>query len=635
VYDCLTNTFGNGSSTHLGASEMILEDVSFAPGPYATGASRILTEMTYGLAIITTPSATEDVLLIFWDEDDVAFTGFGAAGANMINPAAVPLAVVRIDVGVQNPNFYYQFTSSLTGLPGGGVTVPVGDVGLSLQVAWVTDAYTPPDNNADTVPDWWNLSGGMYQGCASTTLRSTVFGSNTGAAVGGNPASVGSTTASYGRDISNAAMCANIGTFIGGVQAASGNVEHRFINASPARGYMLRFRGDVIVPAPANTPLGCIPDAGLAAPGTVAAGEIDWYSFCLSGAATDAALQFLDVDSEGSAGDVAMAIYNDGGALAGLGGTAADDDSGSGTNAQLSFGVGRRAAVGDGSQYDGRSGELAAGTYYMAVGPAGSTFGSGFVANASANVGGAYGINFATNTNGAALAASVIPQINGVDYGTLDPAANSVAPGLGQATGLRGVLWSTFTLASPVDATHFLDADFNALSTASADAVCYIFDSTGDIVYFSDDEGPAALAQFSLGADGTRMYGANTVPFDGNTPIGESGLAAGTYYMAKGLFATQDLFALLSGHRWHVRGTSGSNLTVGADLYTGTVSSCGSADFDGDGDTGTDLDIEAFFACLGGDCCGTCGSADFDGDGDTGTDLDIEAFFRVLGGGEC
>jgi hypothetical protein len=62
---------------------------------------------------------------------------------------------------------------------------------------------------------------------------------------------------------------------------------------------------------------------------------------------------------------------------------------------------------------------------------------------------------------------------------------------------------------------------------------------------------------------------------------------------------------------------------------------CGSADFDGDGDTGTDADIEAFFACLGGSCCPTCGSADFDFDGDTGTDADIEAFFRVLGGGTC
>ena len=75
----------------------------------------------------------------------------------------------------------------------------------------------------------------------------------------------------------------------------------------------------------------------------------------------------------------------------------------------------------------------------------------------------------------------------------------------------------------------------------------------------------------------------------------------------------------------------------GQVVITGTHNcpTCGSADFDGDGDTGTDADIEAFFACLGGSCCATCGSADFDGDGDTGTDADIEAFFRVLGGGAC
>jgi hypothetical protein len=30
-----------------------------------------------------------------------------------------------------------------------------------------------------------------------------------------------------------------------------------------------------------------------------------------------------------------------------------------------------------------------------------------------------------------------------------------------------------------------------------------------------------------------------------------------------------------------------------------------------------------------------CGSADFDCDGDTGTDADIEAFFRVLAGAPC
>ena len=67
-----------------------------------------------------------------------------------------------------------------------------------------------------------------------------------------------------------------------------------------------------------------------------------------------------------------------------------------------------------------------------------------------------------------------------------------------------------------------------------------------------------------------------------------------------------------------------------------TVGQCTcSADFNNDGDVGTDADIEAYFACLAGSCCVSCGSADFNGDGDVGTDADIESFFRVLSGGAC
>jgi subtilisin family serine protease len=64
---------------------------------------------------------------------------------------------------------------------------------------------------------------------------------------------------------------------------------------------------------------------------------------------------------------------------------------------------------------------------------------------------------------------------------------------------------------------------------------------------------------------------------------------------------------------------------------------CGSADFNCDGDVGTDADIDAFFRCLAGTCppAPCTGSADFNADGDVGTDADIEAFFRVLAGGSC
>jgi hypothetical protein len=64
---------------------------------------------------------------------------------------------------------------------------------------------------------------------------------------------------------------------------------------------------------------------------------------------------------------------------------------------------------------------------------------------------------------------------------------------------------------------------------------------------------------------------------------------------------------------------------------------CGTADFNCDGDVGTDADIDSFFACLSGTCpAAPCAnSADFNQDGDVGTDADIDAFFRVLSGGTC
>jgi probable HAF family extracellular repeat protein len=95
---------------------------------------------------------------------------------------------------------------------------------------------------------------------------------------------------------------------------------------------------------------------------------------------------------------------------------------------------------------------------------------------------------------------------------------------------------------------------------------------------------------------------------------------------------------------YSANGISDNGLIVGEGLHNGVIrgflltpitgAPC-SADFNNDGDSGTDADIESFFACLAGNCCASCGSADFNNDGDTGTDRDIESFFRVLAGGNC
>ena len=105
-----------------------------------------------------------------------------------------------------------------------------------------------------------------------------------------------------------------------------------------------------------------------------------------------------------------------------------------------------------------------------------------------------------------------------------------------------------------------------------------------------------------------------------------------------------DLHTLIPpGSNWVLfaaNGISDNGLIVGEGLHNGVyrgflLTPVCTADFNCDGDSGTDQDIEDFFACLGGACCETCGSADFNHDGDTGSDQDIEAFFRVLAGGPC
>jgi subtilisin-like proprotein convertase family protein len=98
------------------------------------------------------------------------------------------------------------------------------------------------------------------------------------------------------------------------------------------------------------------------------------------------------------------------------------------------------------------------------------------------------------------------------------------------------------------------------------------------------------------------------------------------------------------GHQCNVTTQAACTAVGGTWTAGGTCSSsnscgpfCGSANFNCDGDSGTDADIEAFFSCLSGNCppLPCLESANFNGDGDTGTDSDIEAFFRVLGGGNC
>jgi hypothetical protein len=390
------------------------------------------------------------------------------------------------------------------------------------------------------------------------------------------------------------------------------------------RSIYLKLQADAtFVAPPVDHAFGCLTDGPISHSASFATGGKYFYTLCLNNPATDlqgANGTFLDLDTEGSATGAAIGIFTSTGAF-----VARDDGSGSGTNSQLSFGIGRRAAVGDGGQYDGRNSSgvnnatrgLAAGTYYVAVAPSGSGFGDGWTVIPGSGAGGTFTLNANTNNNGGALAPSVAP-IPLVDGGTL------VFPGMimpATATGSYQINWYKFHTCRNADATNTVQINMNGSVAPSSEI--NLFDSSGNRIGTSTSGTPGVLP----------------APLNFNTP---GSLPAGDYYVALSYTGSQTATLVTTDGRWHLRGARGDNgfnLAGEVDVTWNDCPAAGgcTADFNCDGDVGTDADIASFFACLSGTCppppCAN--TADFNNDGDTGTDADIASFFRVLGGGPC
>jgi hypothetical protein len=184
------------------------------------------------------------------------------------------------------------------------------------------------------------------------------------------------------------------------------------------------------------------------------------------------------------------------------------------------------------------------------------------------------------------------------------PDANTVCTDP-SSNGARGSIWYTMTPSSPGDLFHAKIPDQGAVGS-STDTVVTVFSANPDC---------SNLTEVAC-VDAVEGY-ANRF----TTPIA-SLLSHTTYYIEVSNFGAT---AAIPGGE-----------TLGFNFVPTGLSPCCRSDFNGDGDVGTDADIDAFFACLGGDCCPTCPpNADFNCDGDVGTDADIDSFFRVLAGGPC
>ncbi|QQS08074.1 MAG: hypothetical protein IPK69_08660 [Phycisphaerales bacterium] len=112
---------------------------------------------------------------------------------------------------------------------------------------------------------------------------------------------------------------------------------------------------------------------------TYNAGDVLWYKLQIPAAATDAGSTYLDItvfdsniaDNGFGVNDTEIGLYDSTGLAISI-----DDDGGPGFSSQLSFGdtVNTRPADLDGAIFDGIDGDLAAGTYYLAV----STYNAAF-----------------------------------------------------------------------------------------------------------------------------------------------------------------------------------------------------------------------------------------------------------------
>lgn len=609
VYDSYANCGNNYAFLGGGSgNKRILDDVSFAPGPWASPQTKLITRMVAGMG--TTAGGRFDAHFIFWRASDFNYAGFTGDGTSMINQAGTPISVlppITFDFPANTGDFV---SVDLSGLSGGGVTIPSD----------VTDIV---------IECWISAEGGTTQ-TAAADPGSFIFATNSNLL--GNSAIPGTTVADYGRDFNFDGVLAG--------RALAENVagaERRFITAvngnptGPANvslNWGCALYGNFTATPPAATSIGCIADGVTTRSGSVANNGVTWYSVCLNGAARDnagAAGQFLDLDTEGSAADVAIGVYKADGSF-----IAADDDAGSGSNAQLSFGIGRRAAVGDGFQYDGRNYDknngspipgLNSGTYYIAVGPAGTAFGDGFT-TVGGSAGGLFTLNLNTNVNGAALAPSVSPAVI-QDLGQVVVPGAQIAPA---GMDPYAVEWFKFNVCQDVsDPASFLD--ISTEGTDAPDMIIMLFNAAGNRVALDVDSGSGVTSQLSFG----QTSPARPAPGDGLPFAGQNGpLPAGDYYLGASYnFAGVGVAQAPSTNgRFHMRSYTNNAGYQFSLTLTPSWTECGStchgtcvADFDDGSGTGTPdggVTIDDLLYYLGLFEAGTvCGDVD-DGSG-TGT----------------
>jgi hypothetical protein len=416
---------------------------------------------------------------------------------------------------------------TFTGLTGGS---PYTGVGLRLN--YQLDALAAGTWANDVVVTITAPNGvqGFYRSPVQgfTTLPNVGgdFSLLTGPFVGVNP--VGTWTFTFTDDFEDGP--------VGGVQASLSNVRIALLTSDAPT-------SSITLPTPDGQ------GAWSTATSTVVANQVRWFQLEVTSAINGTGLgNALDIDMVGSnlapVNDASMGMWNSATGVL----VAADDNFGPGELPQFSFGLGPRAASGDGQLYGGQDGNaLAAGTYFIGVSGGNPT---------------AYG-NFYNITGGGANAGPITMRVRSFDsftplppdqvysdtvnvgvIGTSTPGTENVQTQTYTTTVASAVKWFRFSTPAGTDAdpTYYLDIDTEGTAPgvtettgAIQDTEIGVYTLAGNRIADDDDDGNGFRSALSFGdAVNIRPAIAPVAPAAAGLPRnGRDGvLAAGDYWLA-------------------------------------------------------------------------------------------------------
>ena len=313
----------------------------------------------------------------------------------------------------------------------------------------------------------------------------------------------------------------------------------------------VRFSQGGFVPPSAPTPeatFNPLPNGNTTGSVNVGVAGVKWVKFVTTVGNTEAANRYLDISTTGPAGgDTEIGVYTEAGAL-----VAINDDDGTGSLSVLTFGTGGSGP--DAYPFDGFDGDLAAGTYYLALGFWNTTF-NPTAWDASSVSTAAGDISFLISTGDFVS----VPPTGPTPVSTFDPlpAGNSTATA---AVGPAEVKWIKFVTTADASVATSKYVDISTVAPVFGDTEIAIYSDTGAGLFYDDQSGAGDLSalSFGTGANGT----AGAFPFNGN----DGTLVAGTYYLALAFWDPNSIFGLTG---WNVQSNSFDSGDIGVLISSG------------------------------------------------------------------